>query len=56
MTEKKHSVLVTGASRGIGKAIALELARQGFNIVLNFRRQKDEAQACLLYTSDAADE
>ena len=45
MTEKKHSVLVTGASRGIGKAIALELARQGFNIVLNFRRQKDEAQA-----------
>jgi len=47
MTEKKHSVLVTGASRGIGKAIAFELARQGFNIVLNFRRQKDEAQAVL---------
>ena len=47
MTEKKHSVLVTGASRGIGKAIALELARQGFNIVLNFRRQKDGAQAVL---------
>jgi len=47
MTEKKHSVLVTGASRGIGKAITLELARQGFNIVLNFRRQKHEAQAVL---------
>jgi len=47
MTEKIKSVLVTGASRGIGKAIALELSRQGFNIVLNFRHQKDKAQAVL---------
>jgi NAD(P)-dependent dehydrogenase (short-subunit alcohol dehydrogenase family) len=27
--------IVTGASRGIGRAIALELARRGFNIVMN---------------------
>jgi len=40
----KRSVLVTGASRGIGRAIALELAAQGFNIVLNFRSRTDEAQ------------
>ena len=31
--------LVTGSSEGIGKAIATELARQGFNIVLSARTQ-----------------
>lgn len=40
----KRSVLVTGASRGIGCAIALELAAQKFDIVLNFQNRKDEAQ------------
>lgn len=45
MTENKRSVLVTGASRGIGRAIALELAAQKFDIVLNFRSREDEAQA-----------
>ncbi|XQW84891.1 3-ketoacyl-ACP reductase FabG2 [Thalassotalea piscium] len=30
-------ILVTGSSRGIGKAIALELAKQGFNITLHCR-------------------
>lgn len=45
MINNKRSVLVTGASRGIGRAIALELAAQKFDVVLNFRSQKDEAQA-----------
>jgi len=34
--------LITGATRGIGKAIALELARKGFNIVINDLELPDE--------------
>ncbi|MBI4314417.1 MAG: SDR family NAD(P)-dependent oxidoreductase, partial [Chloroflexi bacterium] len=30
--------LVTGSSRGIGQAIALELARQGADVVVNYRQ------------------
>ncbi len=39
-----RTILVTGASRGIGKATTLELARQGFNIVLNYRSAHDKAE------------
>ncbi|TLM75659.1 3-oxoacyl-ACP reductase FabG [Microbulbifer harenosus] len=37
-------VLVTGSSRGIGRAIALRLAGDGFNIVLHCRSRREEAE------------
>ena len=33
--------LITGATRGIGKEIALELAENGFDIAINYRSEKD---------------
>ncbi|HED64351.1 MAG TPA: 3-oxoacyl-ACP reductase FabG [Planctomycetes bacterium] len=38
-------MLVTGASRGIGRAVALELGRRGFSLALNFRASADAAEA-----------
>lgn len=42
---EKKVALVTGASRGIGKAIVLELARSGANIVINYNSDEKEAVA-----------
>ncbi|MFL6671927.1 MAG: 3-oxoacyl-ACP reductase FabG [Massilia sp.] len=39
------SVLVTGSSRGIGKAIALRLARDGYQVVVHCRSRRAEAEA-----------
>ena len=40
-----HTALVTGASRGIGAAIAIALAKAGAAVAVNYRERADEAEA-----------
>jgi 3-oxoacyl-[acyl-carrier protein] reductase len=48
--------LITGASRGIGRAIALKLASQGLRIVVNYRERRDEAEKTASMVRDAGGE
>lgn len=41
---ERKVVLVTGSSRGIGKAIVTDFAKNGYNIVINYRKEEKEAQ------------
>jgi len=43
MTESKVA-MVTGSSRGLGKALAIELAKSGYDIVVNYARSKSAAE------------
>lgn len=43
----KQIALVTGGSRGIGRAICLELAKSGAHVVVNFRSNKKAAEETL---------
>lgn len=44
-TSLAQTVLVTGSSRGIGRAIALTLAEQGYDIVVHCRARREQADA-----------
>jgi len=39
--------LVTGGSRGIGKAISVRLGQEGYHVLINYRSQQDEARDTL---------
>ena len=45
--------LITGASRGLGKAIALRLANDGFAVIINYQSNKEAAEDTLKQIQDA---
>jgi NAD(P)-dependent dehydrogenase (short-subunit alcohol dehydrogenase family) len=45
MTNKSKIALVTGGSRGLGKDMALQLAKKGLDVIITYHSKKDEAQA-----------
>lgn len=44
MTDKKYAI-VTGASRGLGAAIAEEVAREGYDLVITYKNNRDKCEA-----------
>jgi 3-oxoacyl-[acyl-carrier protein] reductase len=47
VTDNQRTILVTGASKGIGRAIAIRLSRDGFRIVVHYGRDRAGAEATL---------
>ena len=45
--------LITGASRGLGKAIALRLANDGFAVIINYQSNKEAAEDTLRQVQEA---
>ena len=44
MENENKVVLVTGSSRGIGRAIAAQLAREGYAVGINYYERRDKAE------------
>jgi len=51
-TNEARVAIVTGGSRGIGRSIVGELARQGFNIVVGYSSNESEADASVAAAED----
>ncbi|MDB5857497.1 MAG: fabG 9 [Ramlibacter sp.] len=45
MADQRKVALVTGSATGVGAAAALQLARRGWNVVINYSRSESEARA-----------
>ncbi len=45
MSYKGNVAIITGASRGIGAAIAIELAKKGLNVIINYNSNEEKAIA-----------
>jgi 3-oxoacyl-[acyl-carrier protein] reductase len=50
---EREIALVTGGGRGIGRAISMELAANGYYIIINYRSQKDAAEDTLAKIKEA---
>lgn len=47
MEFKDKVVLVTGSSRGLGRSIAVKFAKEGANVIINYKERKKEAEVLL---------
>lgn len=52
MTKKRYA-LVTGGSRGIGRAICIKLASMGYHVLINYVHNRNEAEKTLLMVREA---
>ena len=56
MADGRPVVLITGASGGVGRAVAAEMARHGYSAALLYRTGKDAAESAAQAVHDAGGE